>query len=388
MGKNGLADARSLQERLVMKIGFSHDWLNGMRGGEKCLEALGQVYPDSPIHTLFCDETKISPDIRRHPIINSGRLSWLPALKRTYRYYLPFFPWAAQGFDLSGCEVVLSLSHCVAKGFRNKKGSVHICYCFTPMRYAWAKFDDYFGNKPLLMRFFIQSIIQGLKQWDLESNKSVDHFVAISHHVKDRIRRYYNRDAEVIYPPVDTEFYTPEPRAQREDYYLIVSALVPYKRVDLAVEAFNKNGKTLVIIGDGPDKKILEKKSKKNIQYLSWRSDEVLRDHYRRARALIFPGEEDFGIVPLEMQSCGGTVIAYGMGGALETVLPDKTGVLFETQDCPSLAKAIEKFETMKFDPDDARRYALGFNRRRFQDQMKEMIERVFKEKTIGHATA
>ena len=346
-----------------------------MRGGEKCLEALCELYPDAPIYTLFCDRSKISGPIPEHPI-HASWLSRLPNFLKNYRNYLPLFPLAVRSLNAKKHAVLISTSHCTAKGVKKGVHALHICYCFTPMRYAWGFFDEYFGQRAGAQKVLIGGVLAGLRHWDLQANKNVDHFVAISEHVKRRIRDCYRREAEVIYPPVDTEFYTTDSSVPREDYYLIASALVPYKRADMAIEAFTRLGKRLVIIGEGPERDWLEKIAGTRVHFLGWQTDEILRDHYRRARALIFPGEEDFGIVPLEMQACGGSVIAYGEGGALETVRDGKTGVFFKKPTVESLMLAVQDFEKLRPDPVAARENALKFSRERFKREMKQMIDR------------
>ncbi len=356
-----------------IKVAFSHDWLNGMRGGEKCLEALSELYPEAPIYTLFLEKTKIPTSLLKHTIRVSP-VQRLPKVFSGYRYYLPFFPAAIESFRLRDFDLVISTSHCVAKGIKKNPGSKHLCYCFTPMRYAWGFFDDYFGglNAPAkpVVRFFLNR----LREWDARVNAGVDRFVAISEHVKNRIRDHYGRDADVIYPPVDTEFFTPDPSVAKEDYYLIVSALVPYKKMDLAVRAFTRMRRKLIVIGSGPKKAALEKSAGPSIRFLGWQPDERIRDHYRKARALVFPGEEDFGIVPVEAQSCGTQVIAFGRGGALETV-NKKTGIFFNEQTEVALIDAIERFEVSSWHPLDARANAVRFGRARFQSQMKAAAE-------------
>ena len=361
-----------------MRVVFSHDWLNGMRGGEKCLEALCELYPDGPIYTLFCEKRWISAPIARHSIITS-KVQRFPGVFSFYRNYLPFFPYAVEAFSPEPADVLISTHHCVAKGIRKPEKSIHICYCFTPMRYTWGFFDEYFGKRNFFSKAFIAFFLKKIKKWDLKSNAGVDHFVAISQHIRNRIRLCYGREAEVIYPPVDTGFYSPDPAVIREDFYLVVSALVAYKRVDLAVSAFNRMGKKLTVIGEGPEKKSLQKIAGKNIQFLGWQSDERIRGFYRRAKALVFPGEEDFGIVPVEMQACGGSVIAFEKGGALETVKDGGTGIFFKAATENSLIDAIHRFEVMTWDPQKARERALGFSRERFKTQMKSLVERMSK---------
>ncbi len=359
-----------------LKVAFSHDWLNGMRGGEKCLEALCELYPESQIFTLFHEKGKISGVIQDHSITCSA-LQYLPGIFSHYRYYLPLFPSAAESFDLDGYDLVISTSHCVAKGVRKDRKAFHVCYCFTPMRYAWGFFEEYFGNKNWFVRQAIHLSIRRLKEWDVAANQHVDHFIAISEHVKKRIRQFYNRDADVIYPPVDTDFYTPDSGVVREDFYLIVSALVPYKKIEMAIETFNGLSQKLVIIGDGPERHSLKNISGKNIEFLGWQSNEVIRDHYRRCKALIFPGEEDFGIVPLEVQACGASVIAYGKGGALETVKDHETGIFFNELSAESLRQAIKDFEKEKISPENARSNAERFGRERYKSEMKNKIDQL-----------
>ncbi len=360
----------------MKRIALSHDWLNGMRGGEKCLEVLCELYPDSDIFTLFHERGKVSETIARHPI-HVSRVQNFPGATQWYRYYLPLFPVSIEAFDLKGYDLVISTSHCVAKGIKKAAGAVHISYCFTPMRYAWALFDDYFGRQDGFSRAGINFFMNKLKDWDLKSNERVDHFVAISEHVRQRIKRFYQREAEVIYPPVDTDFYTPGQSSEKEDFYLIVSALVPYKKIDAAIEAFNRLGKKLVIIGAGPEMGRLRKLAKRNVQFLGWQSDEALRNYYRKTKALIFPGEEDFGIVPVEIQACGGFVIALCKGGALETVNEGKTGLFFDGADNSSLDVAVERFEAGRWDGNQARQNALRFGRERFKKEMKQIVDRV-----------
>ena len=361
-----------------MRVVLSHDWLNGMRGGEKCLEAFCQMFPESPVYALFCEKEKISSLINRHSVRTSF-VQLFPDVFTRYRAYLPFFPLAVESFRLEDCELVISTSHCVAKGIRKPKGAVHLSYCFTPMRYAWGFFDEYFGDKNIFVRGVARGLILFLRKWDRATSGGVDCFVAISGHVQKRIWEFYRRAAEVVYPPVDTDFYTPSADVAPEDFYLIVSALVPYKKIDLAVRSFNRLGRRLVVIGDGPKKKEWESLAGPAVRFLGWESDEVIRDHYRRARAIIFPGEEDFGIVPVEAQACGRPVIAYGAGGVLETVRDGETGIFFKEQTEESLMDAVKIFESRAWDPEKARLNAAGFGKERFRRQMEDCVERLLK---------
>ncbi len=374
-----------------MRIAIVHDWLTGMRGGEKCLEVFCELFPDATVFTLLHIKGSVSAVIENMDI-RTSYIQNLPGSERHYRQFLPFFPSAIQSFDLTGYDLILSSSHCVAKGIRKPEKAVHICYCYTPMRYAWRFFDEYFSDEPPLKRWLISRVIQSLKKWDLKTNKTVDYFIAISDNVKNRILEYYSRESTVIYPPADVDSHTAG--NGDESFYLIVSALVPYKRVDIAVRAFNENGKRLVIIGKGPEQEELKKASKSNIEFLGWASEEDLDGYYAGCRALIFPGLEDFGIVPVEAQAYGKPVIAFAAGGVLETVVPFKdeagssspTGVFFDDQHPDSLNGAIEIFEKEKgrFLPAAIRANAVRFSRDRFKQEIDGYVKEKWHEHAIG----
>jgi glycosyltransferase involved in cell wall biosynthesis len=363
-----------------LRVAFSHDWLNGMRGGEKCLEALCEVYPDSVIHTLFHQKGRVSAVIEGRPI-RTSRIQNFPKAFQYYRYYLPFFPAAIEQFRLENFDAIISTSHCVAKSIPKSNGTPHISYCFTPMRYAWGLFEDYFGNKNPVIKKLIGRSLSKIREWDKATSENVDCFVAISRHIEKRIWSAYGKKAEVIYPPVDTDFYYPDAGAPREDFYLVVSALVPYKKVELAIDACRRLGRNLVVIGDGPERRSLERRAGAETRFLGWQSDETLRDYYRRAKALLFPGEEDFGIVPVEVQACGGFVIGYAKGGVLETVIDGETGLFFKEPSAESLAEGILKFEKAALNLTDSRRNASRYSRERFKSQMRELIDRVVKNR-------
>src|SRR5207249_9289317 len=310
---NGLDDKR---------IVLVHDWLTGMRGGEKCLEIACRRWPQAPLLTLLHRPGSVSPLIENRPL----HLSWLqgfPQVHRYYRYLLPLMPAASASWKVSPCDLMLSFSHCVAKAARPPHGAVHVCYCFTPMRYAWHMRSAYFGSEQRhgIFSAATDRLLEWLRQWDRQTADRVDHFIAISRTVQRRIEECYNRSSIVIYPPVNTDFYCPAP-VPREDYYLVVSAFAPYKRLDLAIEACNRLKRKLVIIGTGQAEARLRALAGPTVHFLGWQPNEIVRDHLRRCRALLFPGEEDFGIVPVEAQACGTPVIAYGKGGATETIVP------------------------------------------------------------------
>jgi glycosyltransferase involved in cell wall biosynthesis len=356
------------------RVVLVHDWLTGMRGGEKCLEVLCRRWPDAQLHTLLHRRGSVSRAIERLGP-RTGFLQWLPGVHRYYRYLLPFMPLAVRR-KIPECDLVVSFSHCVAKAARPPAGVPHVCYCFTPMRYAWHMQKAYFedGRRPGLKAQLARPLLAALRAWDRSTAERVSHFVAISRTVQQRIAECYGRSSEVIYPPVDTEFYRPA-AVPREDFYLSVSAFAPYKRLDLAVEACSRLGRKLVVIGAGQDERRLRALGGPWVRFLGWQPDSVIRDHLRRCRALIFPGEEDFGIVPVEAMACGAPVVAFGRGGATETVVPpgggdEPTGLWFEEQSVDCLAGALRSFESHNFSPAAARKQALRFDRRRFGDEL------------------
>jgi glycosyltransferase involved in cell wall biosynthesis len=365
-----------------LRVVLVHDWLTGMRGGEKVLESLCRRWPSSPLYTLIHRRGSCSPVIENRQIVTSF-LNKLPGVPRYYRYTLPLMPWAV-GWRLPACDLVFSSSHCVAKGVTGPAGAIHLCYCHTPMRYAWHMQDSYFHERGWggPKRWLAGKILARLRDWDRRTAAGVTHFIANSEVVRRRIRECYDRDAVVIHPPADTNFYCPAD-VPREDFYLILSAFAPYKRLDLAIDACKKLGRRLVVIGSGQDEKKLRSRADAGIQFLGWQPDEVLRDHLRRCRALLFPGEEDFGIVPVEAQACGTPVIAFGRGGATETVIPwprpDATGMWFEEQTVDCLATTLEQFEKER-DAFDSRRlqtHALRFRLERFEQELFQFVDTV-----------
>ncbi len=292
-----------------------------MRGGEKVLEVFCELFPDAHLYTLLHNKGSVSDTIENMDIRTSF-IQHLPLAKRKYRYFLPVFPNAIERFDLHGYDVVLSSSHCVAKGVMTGTDTLHVCYCFTPMRYIWDMYDQYFigersGGMTRLAASFVRNY---LRKWDVRSSRRVNRFVAISKYVAERIKKHYNREPDIIFPPVDCSYFKPSP--SNEDFYLMVSPLAPNKRVDIGINAFNKLGLPLKIIGSGQEEDRLRSIANRNIELMGWQPDETVRDHYEACKALIFPGIDDFGIVPLEAQACGKPIIAYGYGGALETIIP------------------------------------------------------------------
>ena len=357
-------------------IALVHDWLTGMRGGEKVLEVLCELFPGATLFTLVHRKGSCSPTIERMKI-ETSILQRIPFGQRHYQHFLPLFPLAAKSLDLRRFDLVISSSHAAAKGVRVRGGAQHICYCHTPMRYIWDQYEQYFGRgrASLPVRLAMGMVRGYLQSWDVKTAKGVHHFIANSENVRQRIKRIYERDSVVIYPPADVEKFS----LSMEDggYFLAASALVPYKRIDVAVEAFNQLGERLVIVGAGPEEKKLKAIAKRNIEFIGWTGDDDLRNYYAGCRALIFPGEEDFGIVPVEAMACGKPVIAFGKGGALETVVEGKTGLFFQELSPDSLAQKIGEFRDMHFDAQAIRNHSEKFGRRRFRDEVARVINEI-----------
>jgi glycosyltransferase involved in cell wall biosynthesis len=357
-----------------MNVALVHDWLTGMRGGEKCLEVLCELFPDAPIYTLLHNKGTMSPLIESKKIVTSF-IDSLPKKTEKYRSYLPLFPVAMEQFDFSEFDLVISTSHAIAKNAKVRSDALHICYCHTPMRYVWEMYGQYFGkeNAGLLTRAAMRTVRPLLRSWDVRTAHRVHYYIANSENVRKRIQRYYNREAVVIFPPVDTDQFTLS--ASDEGYFLMVTALVPYKRVDLAIEAFNRSGERLLIVGKGTETEKLKAMAKSNIEFLGWKIDDELSHLYRGCKALIFPGEEDFGIVPLEAMATGKPVVAFGKGGALETVVEGTTGTFFYAQTVESLSESLMKIRTIKFDPAIIRNHAVRFTRSIYKQKMHDYID-------------
>lgn len=373
-----------------MRIALIHDWLTGMRGGEKVLEVFCGLFPEADLFTLLHVKGSVSGIIEDRNIKTSF-IQKLPFAEKRYRHYLPLFPAAIEQFDFREYDLILSSSHAVAKGAIPAPDSVHISYIFTPMRYVWDMYHDYFGKgrTGILTRAVMPLFANYLRLWDAGSSNRCDSFIAISKHVADRIKRYYNRDADVIYPPVDIKRFSISDNLS--DYFLIVSAFAPYKRIDIAIEAFNRLGLPLKIVGAGQDEKRLKGMAKRNIEFLGWRKDEEIAYLYARCRALIFPGEEDFGIVPVEAMASGRPVIAYGRGGVLETVMPlegsrvkgqgSPTGIFFYEQTPEALMEAVRLFEKKHglFNPELIRKYSMRFDKEIFKKKIEDYIKEKYK---------
>ena len=367
-----------------MRVALVHDWLTGMRGGERVLEALCTLFPDADIHTLIHVPGRASPGIESHRIVSSP-LSRIPGVARHYRKLLPLFPWAVGRMDLRGYDLVISSSHAFAKGVRVEPGTPHVCYCFTPMRYVWDQVDAYLGGRAL--RLLSAPLVGALRRWDrrTSSPERITRVLAISETVRTRVREHWGRDASVLYPPVGVERIHPDGRAP-EAWFLLVSAFVPYKRDALAVDAFRGLDAELRVVGDGPMRRAVEAHAPPNVRFLGRVSDAALAHLYARCRALVHPQEEDFGIIALEAQAAGRPVVAYGAGGARETVVPANgsadgrapTGRFFQEPTAESLRAALRSFrlEEKRFVPAAIRRHAERFSTERFVTEMRTALDR------------
>ncbi len=375
---------------------FVHDWLVAMRGGEKVLESMVELFPDAPIFTLFVQKEKLSPALQRREIYTSF-LQWVPGISRFYRWLLPLFPFVIRFIDVKKYDVVISSSHCVAKAVSVKKDSLHICYCYTPMRYLWEFSDEYLGKFPQFFRLLIELYFRSLQKWDIATSKRVDVFITSSKNIAEKINHLYGKTATVINPPIDfIPVAATTAKTAEEDYFLVVSALVPYKRVELAIDAFNQLRRPLKIVGDGPLKPQLEKMvCYPGIELEGWVDQETLWKRYARCRALIFPGEEDFGIVPIEAQMFGKPVIAFGKGGATESVIAinarpqgnsmnKSTGIFFYEPTAESLIQTIDEFQKMNFDPYFIRNHAKTFNKKRFKDELLSSLKEILDSDSVS----
>jgi glycosyltransferase involved in cell wall biosynthesis len=360
-------------KRAPVTVAIVHDYLNQYGGAERVLESLHRLYPEAPVYTIVHDPTRMPERFRSWDI----RPSWvnrLPGSRRHYEKMIPLFPAAVESIDLSGYDLVVSLSSAWVKGVLTGPGALHVCICTSPMRFAWDEYYDRLRQRTNpVARGLLAGILHWIRVWDVASSVRPDRYVAISNVVAGRIAKYYRRESVVIRPGIDTSFFVPD-GAARDDVYLVASRLKPYKKIDLAIGTFNRLGKRLVVAGDGPERLRLERMAGQNVTFLGRVSDGELLRQYRRCRALIFPTNEDFGLTPLEAMSCGTPVIAYGRGGALETVIDGQTGVFFSDQTSESLAAAVERFETMRFDPQMVRRRAQNFDQAVFTDGLQALI--------------
>ena len=359
-----------------MKKALVHDWFTVYAGAEKCIESFTNIWDDFEIYSLI----DFLSDKDRKIILKGKRshttfIQNLPKSKTKYRNYLPFFPLAIEQHDLSSYDVILSSSHAVAKGVLTHANQLHISYVHTPIRYAWDLYYQYLkengldnGLKGKVVKYFLHKI----RIWDISTINRVDHYIANSHYIARRIKKIYGKESTVIYPPVDVEKF--KLYEKKEDFFLTASRMVSYKKMDLIVETFSKTDKKLVVIGTGPDINKIKKLASKNIEILGFASDSLLLDYMQRAKAFVFAAEEDFGIVPVEAQACGTPVICLGKGGTKETVIDSKTGVHFQEQTITDLLEALDKFETINFDPSEIREHALKFSKERFEKEIEAFV--------------
>jgi len=364
----------------INKTAVVHDWLITYAGSERALEQILSSYPGADLFSLvdFLPREKRSFILDKK--VRTSFIQSLPFAKKKYRSYLPFMPVAIEQFDLSGYDLIISSSHAVAKGVITHANQLHVCYCYTPMRYAWDLYHQYLHEANLdrgMKGAITRMIMHYMRLWDVSTANRVDHYIAISKYIAKRINKIYGRQAAVIYPPVDLDTFTPG--SKKDDYYLTASRMVPYKKVDLIVEAFSgMTDKKLVVIGEGPDFQKVRSKAGKNIELLGYQPTAILKEYMQRARAFVYAAEEDFGIVTVEAQACGTPVIAFGKGGSLETVIEDKTGIFFHEHTTADLQAAVRKFENIeeRFSPQELEKNSKRFGQERFKQEFKEFIDR------------
>lgn len=360
-----------------MKVAIVHYWLVTMRGGEKVLEELCMLYPQADIYTNVYNPEKISETIKSHKIYTSKINSW-PFAKKLYQKYMPFMPKALMELDLTGYDLIISSESGPAKGVCPAPDAFHLCYCHTPMRYLWDMYHQYFEKANPLVKFFMKKMIPGLRQWDIMSSNLVDHFVANSTFVAKRIQRYYNRKADVVFPPCDIQKYA-DCQRNPKDFYLFFGQLVGYKRADLAIQACIQSGRKIVVIGEGKSKEAKKYSRSGLVTFTGRISDEKVKEYFSQAKALLFPGIEDFGIIPVEANSAGCPVLAYRKGGACDSILENKTGLFFEEQTVESLIACMDEFEKREDEFTDKKVYTKWtekFSSQHFQEKIKKLIEK------------
>ncbi|HEX8288572.1 MAG TPA: glycosyltransferase [Pyrinomonadaceae bacterium] len=359
----------------MSKIALVHDYFIQMGGAEKVAEELHKQFPFAPMYTTVDTRNQIPPVLQNAKVYTSWMQN-LPGIKKNFRHYFAVYPFAVESFNLKKYDLILSSSSGYAKGVRKRRGAVHICYCHTPMRWAW-RYEDYAAREEFggLKRMVLPPILAGLRRWDLRAAEQPDYYIVNSHNVAQRVKETYGRESIVIPPPIDVKRFTPD--EPDEDFYLVLSRLISYKQIDLAVEACKKLNRRLIVIGEGPDRKRLEQIAGKQTEFLGRQPDEVVSRYASRCRALLFPGEEDFGMVPLEINASGRPVIAFRAGGALETVVDGKTGMFFNKQTVSSVIEAIEEFETRSFSRQAMRKHAEKFDNHVFTRRVSDFIQKV-----------
>lgn len=368
-----------------MKIAIIQEWLVTVGGSDKVTKAILDVFPEADIYTLvakkeICDELGI-PWERVH----ISFIQKMPFAQKKHRAYLPLFPFAIEQFDLRGYDVVISSSHCVAKGVLTKEDQLHICYCHSPIRYVWDMYNEYLEESNLskgLKSWLVRYMLHRIRKWDLLSSFRVDHYISNSDYVGRRIKETYRRESTTIHPPIDISNF--ELCTNKQEYYLTSSRLVAYKKIDVVIEAFSKMPeKKLIVIGGGPNLEAYRKMAAPNIEIMGYQPFDVLKEKMQHAKAFVFAADEDFGMIPIEAQSCGTPVIAFGHGGSLETVCDGKTGLFFKKQTVESIIEAVDRFEGLgeqPFLPMDCRKWAEGFSEERFKKEIKEFVEQKYQE--------
>ncbi|WP_149205853.1 glycosyltransferase [Flavobacterium johnsoniae] len=366
-----------------MKKALISDWYYVNGGAEKVIHSINSIWDDFD-HFALIDFLN---DEDRKFILNGKKaktsfIQKLPTVKKNHRKFLQLFPIAVEQFDLRDYDLIISSSSAVAKGIKTNKNQLHICYCHSPMRYAWDLREQYLKDAGLnkgLKGLYAKSVLDKIQKWDLSNSDNVDFFIANSKHIAERIKKIYNRESTVIYPPVDVDFFSLE--EIKEDYYFTASRLVPYKKTQLIVEAFKELPHLkLIVAGDGPELEKLQKTAKDNIEFVGYIENKKLRSLMQKAKAFVFAAEEDFGIIPVEAQACGTPVIALAKGGTLETVIENKTGIFFVEQSAEKIKEAVLNFETKNFDPQIIREHAVTFSKQRFEKEIKEFVGTKYKE--------
>jgi len=366
---------------MELKIAIIHDWLasaGGAGGAEKTLEAVIEIFPKAHIYTTVYNPQRMPERFSKYNI-RTTFIQKLPLAKTHYQLYLPLMPMAVENLNLDEYDVVISFNHSFAKGVITGISTLHICYCYTPLRYVWDMYQTYLTYEDMSRwkKFFIPFIFNYLRRWDVVSSRGVDKFVAISDYIARRIKKCYDRKSEVIYPPVEVDKFALS--TKKDNFFLIVSRLVSYKRIDLTIKAFNELGLPLVIIGTGPLASRLKKLAQSNIKFMGRQKDNVVREYLSKCRGLIFPGEEDFGITPVEAMASGTPVIAYKRGGVLETI-DEESGVFFSEDTASSLIKAVRGFDKKSFSPERMREKACRFDKKTFQNRFLKMVEESYHE--------
>ena len=367
-------------DKRPLKVAFVHDWLVSYRGGEKTLEALCELYPEAPIFTLFYDKDSMPENINKKKLYYPKKLN---LLKYFRKLFLPFLPSIIEDFDLSEYDLIISSSSCVAKGVIPAPHALHICYIHSPMRYIWDEKKSYFAGirRIPFIHSLLNLLLSFLRNWDVTSSARVDRFLSNSRHVQNRVRRFYRRSSHVLYPPIDIkriQNLNLLEKVPEEEFYVCLGALVPYKRVDIAIEAFNRNGKKLFVFGDGPERKKLKRLAKSNIEFRHGSSDEEVMSYLAKAKALIFPGTEDFGMTAIESFSLGTPVVAHQSGGALDFIEENVNGLFFKEKSEESLLEGLRKLDKIEIDKEKIKNTAEKFSKSGFHKKMKEHIERLF----------